>query len=148
MLRWLQRAALFIGVAVMALAVCAAPALAQIAPDGDVSPDTPAGSYLTINNTLVLILTGAVIPLLNGFFLRPENPGWVKVLVSSVFATIAHGFSQTIQDDGTAFLTQEWALGLALTIAAMIGTYIGIWKPTIDPNRTFPSVQDPLAPRR
>jgi hypothetical protein len=143
--RWLRRAGLLVTLAFVALVATATPVLAQIAPNGDVSPDTPSSAYLTINNTLVLIITGAVLPVLNGFLLRPENPGWMKVLVASVVATAAHAFSQVIQQDGTAVLTQEWLLGLSLTIVAMIASYIGVWKPALNPNATLPTPVQPQA---
>lgn len=128
--------ALILGAALVV--VCASPALAQVAPDGDVSPDAPVSAFLTINNSVVLVLTGLVVPLVNGLLLRPENPGWVKVLVANLLATVVHGFSQTIQADGAAILTQEWFLGLFITLGTMIATYLGVWKPMIDPDRTFP----------
>ncbi len=140
MVYWLRRAALGAMAVVIAIVATASIAAAQIAPNGDVSPDAPASAYLTVNNTLVLLLTGAVIPIVNGLLLRPDNPSWVKVLVASVVATVAHGLSQAVQADGTAVLTQEWLLGLVLTVASMIAAYLGIWKPAIDPNAKLPSL--------
>lgn len=136
----LKRLLALAAVAIGFVIVSAGPALAQVAPDGDVSPDAPASAYLTINNTLVLVITGSLIPVVNGLLLRPTNPAWAKVLVSSAFATAVHAFSQTIQDDGTAVLSQEWFLGLAITIGTMVATYLGVWKPVVNPNATEATV--------
>lgn len=136
MIRYVRRLLALAAVAVLGVLWFAGPALAQVAPDGNVSPDAPVSAYLTINNTLVLLITGSLIPVVNGLLLRPENPAWVKVLLSSVVATIAHAFSQVIQADGTAVVSQEWFLGLAITIGTMVATYLGVWKPVVNPNAT------------
>lgn len=140
MIRYVRRLLALAAVAVLGVLWFAGPALAQVAPNGDVSPDAPVSAYLTVNNTLVLILTGALIPVVNGLLLRPTNPAWVKVLVSSAFATAVHAFSQAIQNDGTAVLTQEWFLGLAITIGTMVAAYLGVWKPVVNPNATEATV--------
>jgi hypothetical protein len=140
MFRWLNRWLVFAAVAAVAFVAAASPVMAQIAPDGDVSPDAPSSAYLTVNNTLVLILTGAVIPIVNGLLLRPENPSWVKVLIASLVGTAVHAFSQVVQADGTAVLTQEWTLGLVITLGSMVATYLGVWKPAVDPNAKLPSL--------
>lgn len=135
-----RRLAALVALVFVGLVATAGPALAQVAPDGNVSPDAPAGSYLTVNNTLVLVLTGAVIPLVNGLLLRATNPAWVKGLVSSLFAVAVHDFSQMIQDDGTALLSQEWCLGLAITLISMTAAYLQVWKPLVNPNASLPTV--------
>jgi len=126
--------------AVAVVVASAAPALAQVAPDGNASPDAPVSSVLTVSNTLVMFITGALVPILNGFLLRPSNPGWVKVLLSQIVVTAVHAFSQVIQDDGTAALSQEWFVQLAFTSLVMVATYMGFWKPVSDPNATLPTV--------
>jgi hypothetical protein len=140
MIRYVRRLLALAAVAVLGVLWFAGPALAQVAPNGDVSPDAPVSAYLTVNNALVLVITGSLIPVVNGLLLRPTNPAWVKVLVSSAFATAVHAFSQTVQDDGTAILTQEWFLGLAITIGTMVATYLGVWKPVVNPNATEATV--------
>jgi hypothetical protein len=140
MIRYVRRPLALAAVAVLGVLWFAGPALAQVAPNGDVSPDAPVSAYLTVNNALVLVITGSLIPVVNGLLLRPTNPAWVKVLVSSAFATAVHAFSQTVQDDGTAILTQEWFLGLAITIGTMVATYLGVWKPVVNPNATEATV--------
>jgi hypothetical protein len=144
----LRRLAVAFVLGAVLLLVWAVPAWAQVAPDGDVSPDAPASAYLTVNNTLVLLLTGAVLPLVNGLLLRPDNPRWVKVLVAGMVAAFTHAVSQVVQADGTAVFTQEWVLGLVLTWAGMFGAYYGIWKPAVDPNAVLPTLQPPPSPPR
>jgi hypothetical protein len=136
----LYRAATAIVVAAAAAVVLlAAPAAGQVAPDGDVSPDTPVSALATVNNALVVLAISTLVPIVNGLLLRPSNPAWVKVLVANLFATAVHAFAQTVQDDGTAFLTQEWALGLITTLLAMTAAYVGFWKPLLDPDATLPT---------
>jgi hypothetical protein len=126
--------------AVACLVMSAAPALAQVAPDGNASPDAPVSAVFTVNNLLVVFLTGTLVPILNGFLLRPENPTWVKVLVANALGTIVHAFSQVIQEDGTAVLTQEWFVGLGMTLVTMAAMYGNFWKPLTNPNSTLPTV--------
>jgi hypothetical protein len=135
--RLLALAAVAVGFLVVVLA---GPAVAQVAPDGDVGPDSPVSAYLTVDNTLVLFATGALIPLINGLLLRETNPAWVKALVADVFAVIVHAFSMEIQDDGTAFLSQEWFVGLAITVVGMTAAYLKVWRPIVNVNRRLPTL--------
>ena len=125
---WLLALAV-LAVAVVALITLAAVAGAQEA--GDASPDAPASAVFTVNNTLVTLLLGAVAPLVTGLLLRPTNPEWVKVLAAGLVATVVTAVSQAVQADGSAILSQEWFLQLALTWAAQIGAYYGIWNPVL-----------------
>ena len=136
----LYRLAVAVVVAAAAVVLFATPALAQVAPDGDVSPDTPVSAWLTVDNTLVVLAIGTLVPVVNGLLLRPQNPAWVKVLVANLFATAVHAFSQAVQDDGTAFLTQEWAVGLIVTLVTMAAAYVGFWKPLLQPDAKLPTV--------
>ena len=113
------------------LLVMAGPALGQVAEDGNASPDTPVGAVFTINNTLVTMLLGAVAPIVTGILLRPTNPKWVKVLVAGMVGTVITAISQSVQDDGTAALSQEWFLQLGLLLAMQFGTYFAIWNPVL-----------------
>ncbi len=113
------------------LYLTAGPAGAQVATDGNASPDTPAGAVFTVNNTLVTLILGAVAPLVVGILVRPTNPSWVKVLVGGVAATVITAVSQAVQADGSAALSQEWFLQLALQLAAQVGAYYGIWNPVL-----------------
>lgn len=112
----------------------------SVVQEGDSSPDSGIGLTLTVNNTLVTILVGTIIPLVNGLLVRPSNPAWVKTLLASLLAVAATAFSQAIQADGSAFLSQEWFLTLAVTWIAMIATYYGLWKPTLNPNEALPTL--------
>lgn len=126
--RWALAA---VAVGAVALVLLAAAAGAQVAPDGNASPDTPASAVFTVNNSLVTLLLGAVLPLVTGALLRPTNPEWIKVLVGGLVATLATAISQAVQADGSAAFSQEWFLQLALLWAAQIGAYYGIWNPVL-----------------
>ena len=116
-------------VALAAIVLTADVALAQVAPDGNASPDTPASAVFTVNNTLVTVLLGMFAPIVTGILLRPTNPAWVKVLAAGAVGTAFTAISQAVQADGTAPLSQEWFLQLALQIATQVGTYYGVWNP-------------------
>jgi TM2 domain-containing membrane protein YozV len=100
----------------------------------------PAAPFLTLNNTLVSLAVGIVLPLVNALLLRPSNPRWAKVLVASIVGAAATALSQAIQPDGTAILSKEWLLGLAITVGSMIVAYLGVWQPLANPNRNLPTV--------
>ena len=104
-------------------------ASAAVAQTGDASPDDPVGTVFTINNSLVLLLTGLVIPLVNGLLNHPANPAWVKIGLAGALAAVGNAFVQAIQDDGTAVLSQEWILQTVIVFATSIGTYLGVWDP-------------------
>ncbi|HEV2928876.1 MAG TPA: hypothetical protein VGW74_09295 [Propionibacteriaceae bacterium] len=127
----IRRLPVALAVVGVTLALSADRALAQVAPGGDASPDAPASAVFTVNNTLVTVLLGVVAPLVTGFLLRPTNPAWVKVLVAGMVGTAFTAVSQVVQDDGTAALSQEWFLQLALLLAAQFGAYYGIWNPVL-----------------
>lgn len=139
MTKTICRAGAAVAAAAAALVVLATPALAQVAPDGDVSPDAPVSAFLSVSNTWVMLLVGTVVPLVNGLLLRPSNPAWAKALIANMFAAAAHAFSQAIQDDGTAVLSQEWLIGLVITLVTMAAMYHGVWKPLMNPDATLPT---------
>lgn len=125
-----------LAVAFLAVLWAAGPAFAQETPgqvvDGDLSPDTPFGSYFTVSNTLVTLLLAGVLPLVIGVLLKPGNPPVVKGLVAMLVTTAGHALSQAVQADGTAVLSQEWLVQLAITFLATIGAYYGAWNPLAD----------------
>lgn len=106
----------------------AAPALAQ-APDGNASPDSSVGTVFTINNSLVTLLTGLVLPVIIGFLNNPGNPAWVKLGLAGAVSVAANAFVQTIQADGTAVLSQEWILQTIVVFGTAIFSYLGVWDP-------------------
>lgn len=108
----------------------AAPAVGALgAQEGDASPDAPIGQVFTISNTLVVLLISGVLPLVIGFLLKPTNPPWVQGLVAMLATSTAHAISEAVQADGTAALSQEWFVKLAITFLGTIGAYYGAWKP-------------------
>lgn len=116
------------GLAVMlaVIVACAGPVAAQT---GDASPDAPAGVTLTINNLTVQLLLGFLLPVAIGFAQRPTNPPWVKAIVGVALTALAVGISEAVQDDGSAVLSQEFFVDYAITQAAVIASYLGVWQP-------------------
>jgi hypothetical protein len=92
------------------------------------APDT-VGAAFTVSSTLVTILLGIVAPIVTGVLVRPTNPSWVKVLVAGMVGTVLESIHQLVRDDGSVILSGEWALGVALILAAQFGSYFGVWKP-------------------
>jgi hypothetical protein len=103
-------------------------------------PDAPAGAWFTINNTLVTILTGLIVPLAVGLLMRPENPPWVKATVAVAVSELGNLIQNAVQSDGVAVISQAHATA--------IGTYLGIYNPLTARsgglNATLPSVAPPI----
>lgn len=116
-------------VATIVLVVLAAAAGAQVATDGDASPDTPVSAVFTVNNTLVTLITGLIVPLVTGLLLRPSNPEWVKVGAVTAVTALATAFLSLVQDDGTAIVSQEWLVQALVILVTAIASYLGIWNP-------------------
>lgn len=133
-----------LAVALGVLFLGAAAAGAQTAPDGNASPDAPVSAVFTVNNTLVTLLVGAVIPLVVGLLTREDNPAWVKIGLAAAVTAVANYFLQTIQDDGTAVLSQEWLVQAVVMFATALGTYARIWSPLArDQGTTVSSIGSP-----
>ena len=126
------------------LALYGAAAGAQVAPDGNASPDAPVSAVFTVNNTLVTLLTGLVVPLVVGLVTREDNPAWVKLGLAVAVTGVANLFVQAVQDDGTAVLSQEWLVQAAIIFATAIGTYARVWRPLArDAGATVSSIGSP-----
>lgn len=78
---------------------------------------------------VVVILTGAVLPLLTSFLMRPTMPPWVKVILGGLAAIVATGVAENIQADGSAFLSYEFLIQAFGTWVVSVLTYIGAYKP-------------------
>lgn len=140
----IKRLILALATAASILLLGATMAGAQVAPDGNASPDAPVSSVLTVNNTLVLLLTGAVIPLVIGLVTREDNPAWVKVGLAAAVSGLANLFVQSIQDDGTAVLSQEFLVQAIIIFATALGSYARIWAPVArDRGTTVSSIGSP-----
>jgi hypothetical protein len=98
-------------------------------PTGNASPDSPVGTVFTVNNTLVTMATGLLVPLLVGLLTHPQNPAWVKVGLAGALSAAANLAAQAIQADGTAVFSQEFALQVAIVFASALGSYFGVWDP-------------------
>lgn len=128
--RRLRRLLIAVTVVAMAgLVLWAQAAGAQVAPDGNASPDAPVSAVFTVNNTLVTLLTGAIVPLVVGLLTREDNPAWVKLGLAVAVTGVANLFLQAIQDDGTAVLSQEWLVQAVIIFATALGTYARVWQP-------------------
>lgn len=125
----LRRVAAVVLTVALTLLGAATVAGAQVVPDGNASPDTPVSAVFTVNNTLVSIVTGLVIPLVVGALTRPENPAWLKLGLAVGVTGVATLFLDAIQADGTAVLSQEWFVQAAVILATALGSYARVWRP-------------------
>jgi hypothetical protein len=116
-------------IALVLLIMGAAAAGAQVVPDGNASPDTPVSAVFTVNNTLVTLITGLVVPLVVALLARASNPAWVKIGLNAAVSAVATSFLSAVQDDGTAVLSQEWFVQAGVIFAASIMAYLGVWNP-------------------
>jgi len=91
-------------------------------------PNSSVGGF-TLFESMVVILTGVVLPFLASFVMRPTMPEWVKVLLGGLVAIVATLVAESIQTDGSAFVSWEFVLQAFGTWAVSVLTYIGAWKP-------------------
>lgn len=142
----LKRLLALAAVAIGFLVASAGPALAQVAGDDEV-----AAPVWVIPAPTVTLIVAVLVPVLNGFALRPSNPSWVKALVANGIATVAYGITQAVADNGAALLTEAWFHGLLASLVTMTAVYFGVWKPVMNPDQTLPTpvpLGDWLTPRR
>lgn len=112
-----------------AMAVLFMGAGAALAQTGDASPDAPVGAVFTVNNTLVTLVVGLIVPLVVGLLTNPGNPAWVKIGLAGAVSGALNLASQAIQADGTAVFSQEFLLQVAIVFATALGSYLGVWNP-------------------
>lgn len=100
-------------------------------------PDTPG---LTIPEVGVSILVGLFLPIVYGFLVRPSNPELVKVVGGVIIAASASLVVNAIQNDGTAVLSWQQVVDVALVYIPQIAGYLGVWKPLEINERTGPGI--------
>jgi hypothetical protein len=93
----------------------------------DLDPDSSVGGF-TLFQPAVVVLTGAVLPLLTSFLVRPSMPQWVKVVLGGLAAIVTTLVVENVQADGSAFVSYEFLLQAFGTWAVSVLTYIGAWK--------------------
>lgn len=118
-----------VGVLAFATALCLMAGMALAQEPGDASPDSPVGDVFTVNQSLVLILTGLVVPIVVGILSRPGLPAVLGVGLNGAVSAVATMFVQAISDDGSAILSQEWLLQAALVFGTSMATYLGVYRP-------------------
>lgn len=69
----------------------------------------------TIDQVFVQLLIGALLPVAIGFFLRDDNPQWVKVVFGTAATVAATLIAQTVQDTGNAVISKEMVIAFFLT---------------------------------
>lgn len=91
----------------------------------------PSGSVggIRLFEPVVVILTGAVLPLLTSFLMRPTMPEWVKVILGGLAALVATAVAENIQADGSALISYEFLLQAFGTWVVSVLAYLGAYKP-------------------
>lgn len=99
--------------------------------------DTPG---LTISEVGVSVVTGMVLPVVYGFLVRPSNPPFVKVVGGIIVAASASLVLNAVQADGTAVVSWQQVVDVALVYVPQLAAYLGVWKPLDVNERTGPGV--------
>lgn len=94
----------------------------------NLSPDATVGGF-TIYEPVVILLTGALLPLATSFLMRPTMPSWVKVVLGGATAVLATLIAENVQEDGSAFVSYEFLLQAAGTWVVSVLAYLGAYKP-------------------
>lgn len=94
----------------------------------DLDPNESVAGF-TLFEPVVVVLTGAILPLVTSFLMRPTMPQWVKVILGGLAAVVATVVAESLQADGSAFVSYEFALQAVGTWAVSVLAYIGVYKP-------------------
>lgn len=97
----------------------------------NLEPDASVGGF-SLFEPVVIVLTGIVLPFLTSFLMRPTMPEWVKVVLGGAVAVVATLVAESIQADGSAFVSWEFLLQAFGTWAVSVLAYIGAWKPATE----------------
>lgn len=115
-------------------------ALASVAAAASVQETVPDAPGVTVPEVGVSLVVGLFLPILYGFFVRPSNPELVKVLGGILVAAAASLILNAVQQDGTAVLSWQQVVDVALVYIPQIAGYLGVWKPLDINERTGPGV--------
>jgi len=78
--------------------------------------------------TLILILIGAVTPLITGLLTKASASGTVKSLVAVALTLVGAVITWVIEHDG-GFTVKEFVVWFAIVFVTHVATYYGAWKP-------------------
>jgi hypothetical protein len=110
----------------------------------ELSPDAPA--VFTVNETVVSLVMGTLLPVVVGVLLRDGTPNWVKVVVGGAVAVLATLIKEAIQADGSATFSQDFVIQFFMVWIPQVAAYYGIWRPLSINTVTGPGVIGPAAP--
>lgn len=104
-----------------------------VAVAADVPPpqglETGADSLFEIDATIVAILLGTIIPVLNGLVTKLTTSAGVKAILTLVLSTIAGLVTTATTDGGDAVFSGALLLNTSLSFVLAVATYAGFWKP-------------------
>jgi hypothetical protein len=91
--------------------------------------ETGADALFSIDATIVAILLGVIIPILNGIVTKITTSAGVKAVLTLALATVAGLVTTATTDGGDAIFSSALVLNTALTFITSVATYAGLWKP-------------------
>jgi hypothetical protein len=87
------------------------------------------GFTLTVSQQVVAIVTGLLLPVLNGLVMKTATLSeGAKAAIAALIAAIAAVIVQATQADGTAVFTGSLLLTFALVYLPQVASYLGFWK--------------------
>ena len=94
---------------------------------------------IVIDDTLVKIAVGLVLPALTGLATKWNASATVKQVVAIVLAAVSAVIIENTVEDGSAVLSSEVLLDAAILYGVQILSYLGIYKPHEANARLAPS---------
>lgn len=82
---------------------------------------------------VILLISGAVIPLVTGLIVKASASGTVKSLTTVILTIISTALTWVIEHDG-GFKLSDFFVWFVMTFVAAIASYYGVWKPVGDPS--------------
>lgn len=85
---------------------------------------------MNLDPTTVSLVLGVALPLLVGVITKSHASGRVKSVILALLSAISGGISQAVTDTGSALLSQQTLVTIALSWVVAVATYYGLYKPT------------------
>jgi hypothetical protein len=122
---------LIVGAVIAILGLFALPYLAAAASDQPppTGIDAGADALFELDATVVAILLGTVIPILNGLVTKLTTSSAVKAVITLVLSALAGLLTTATTEGGDSVFSEALVLNSALSFLFAIATYAGVWKP-------------------
>lgn len=91
--------------------------------------ETGSDALFSIDASIVAILLGVIIPILNGLVTKITTSAGVKAVLTLALSTVAGIVTTATTDGGDAIFSSALVLNTALTFITSVAAYAGLWKP-------------------